>query len=130
MNRAIQVYALTICFFTMTCFAITTGSALWNVIKITYPSLTLSHLEYTAHRSDEAYLEYLSNKYRDKISNKQYVLPSSDMVSGIRERAYVELIAISRHDALSDFLFCLVIIIVDLVIYGFHWRIVNRSKTA
>ena len=117
MRRAIQVYALSVCFFTMACLAITTGLALWSGLKIAVPTLTLSKSEFRAYQSDDAYLEYLANKYSYKIKNKQYSLPSSNEVPVIRERSYSELIASERHGAINSLLFQLIIILIDLVVY-------------
>lgn len=128
MRRAVQVYALTVCFFTMACLAITTGLALWNILKIAVPTLTLSQGEYRAHQSDEAYLEHLSTKYSYKIENGQYTLPEIEKIPAIRERAYSEMLASERHGAMGSFLFQLIIIIVDLAVYWFHWRMVREEK--
>lgn len=128
MKRAVQVYALTVCFFTMACLAITTGLALWSGLKIAVPTLTLSKSEYRAHQSDEAYLEHLSAKYSYKIKNDQYTLPDIEQIPAMRERAYSELVASERHGAMNSFLFQLIIIIVDLAVYWFHWRMVREEK--
>lgn len=128
MKRAVQIYALTVCFFTMACLAITTGLALWNGLKIAVPSLTLSKNEFQAYQSDEAYLEYLSNKYSYKIKKEQYTLPEKHEVTSVRERAYSESIASERHGAIKSLLFQLIIILVDLAVYWFHWRMVRDER--
>lgn len=128
MKNATLNYALVVCFFTMACLAVTTGLALWNALNIVAPSLALSKTDYLAHQSDEAYIEYLEDKYRYKINKGEYSLPKIENITRIRERSYEGLISFAKHESLNSLLFQLIVIFVDVGVYWFHWRIVKKRE--
>lgn len=130
MRKTVEVYALAVCFFTMACLALATGSMLWNVVKLLAPAATISAHEYKVHKNDDAYAHHLEERNRYRIDKGQYQVPVGAELTTERERSYAALVDAERHGALRSVLSMLVIILVDIAVYCFHWRIVNREKKA
>lgn len=128
MRKTVEVYALTVCFFTMACLSLATGSMLWSLVKVLAPAATISEHEYKVHKSDDAFARHLEANNRYKIEKEQYQVPVGADLTAEREHSYEMLIDAGRHGALRSVLSMLVIILVDIVVYWFHWRIVNREK--
>jgi hypothetical protein len=128
MRKIIQIYALTVCFFTMACFAISTGVALWNVAKLAIPSLAISNSTYKSLQSDESYSESLYNSNSYRIKENIYTVPTGDLLTKERIRKKEEILEANWHSTISTLVFTLIIIFVDIFVYWFHWRMVRTDE--
>jgi hypothetical protein len=111
----IQLYALTVCFAALMCFVVALGLGLYDLVRITWPGFTVQ--EYLLWRSDEHYLMY----YPDKRS-----LPAAE-VALLREEAREQALAAERRSALQRLVLLAIIVGIDVVVYGIHWRIARRA---
>ena len=130
MRKTVEIYALTVCFFTMACLAIATGNLLWNGVKLAAPALTVNAHEYQRHQTDDNFSQSLESRNRARIEKGGYQLPSGADLTAQREQSRQAMLETERRGAMRGLLYMLVIILVDVVVYWFHWRIVRREREA
>ncbi|MGV6818765.1 MAG: hypothetical protein ACWA44_16030, partial [Thiotrichales bacterium] len=53
----LEIYALLVCFVSISCFSITAGIGLYSVVKVFSPELTLNSWEYERHQSNDQFWE-------------------------------------------------------------------------
>ena len=61
----IEMYALSVCFFTVACLVIVTGIAMWDVVQVIYPEFTISSNDYENHLDNETYKIELATAVRN-----------------------------------------------------------------
>lgn len=115
----IQVYALTVCFFTLMCGVIALGVAVYDAVRIAAPGFTIT-AGYGSWDSDEQILL----AYPDKKD-----LPPAE-ITALREQHRRDALAAERKTGQQGFTWALIILVIDTAVYGIHWRLARRSEPA
>ena len=98
-NRTpIQVYALVVCFAALLCFVITLGIAIYDVVQIAAPEFTYTPPMYIS----DALSTPGTTEYENGVQNE-------------RKAAAKSLVQTS------------IILLIDLGVYAFHWKIANQT---
>ncbi len=98
-NRTpIQIYALVVCFAALLCFVIALGIAIYDVVQIAAPEFT-----YTA----EPYI--------------------SDALSTPGTPEYENGVQNERKAATKSLVQASIILLIDLGVFAFHWKIANQT---
>lgn len=118
MRSLIQLYALAVCFTTLMCFMIALGIGLHDLVQIAAPGFTLN--QSGPHQSNDLYLQY----YPAKVDS------ADDEVSRLRLQALAEALHAERRGAQQSGLFVLIVLVIDAVVFGLHWRIARGERAA
>jgi hypothetical protein len=111
----IQLYALTVCFFTLMCFVVAVGFGLYDIVRIAAPDFTLQ--QYLTYESNEQFLVYFPDKKG---------LPNEE-ITRLRDVARQHALVAERKGAAQSLVFAAIIIVIDIVVYVVHWAIAKRA---
>ena len=117
----LEIYALAVCFFTVACFVITLGIALYDLIQITNPEFTLSAYQYERYQSNEAFKQSLH-------LNKDEKVLSDEELTKRREEGHTQAIRAERHEAAQSLVQMSLIIFIDLIVFIIHWLLAKRVR--
>jgi hypothetical protein len=110
-RSAIQVYALAVCFATLMCLVVSVGIGIYDGVRIAFPGFTLSGWQ--VYESNSQYVLFWPDK-KD--------LPDEQLTK-LRAAAYRDALAGERHGAMQNLVFMSIILLIDIAVYGAHWRI-------
>jgi hypothetical protein len=51
----LEIYALAVCFFTVACFVVASGIALYNLIQVVNPEFSLDSQQYNQHQTNDIF---------------------------------------------------------------------------
>jgi len=122
----LEVYALAVCFATIVCFAVALGVAIYDGVRITHPDFTMNSSKYDEHQSNDAFFK--NNKFRYSDKERNYNRPPDDQLTKERIESYQTAFKSERRDGFQSLTICLIIIIIDIVIFLIHWRLARRSR--
>jgi hypothetical protein len=117
----VQLYALAVCFVTLTCFAVALGVGIYDLVQIAIPDFTVSGTsEGYYYATDELFVT--SNPlYRD--------LPKEELTKR-REENYRLAVWWERRRAVQSLIYVAIITTIDAVIFVIHWLLVRRERRA
>ena len=126
----LEIYALAVCFFTVACFVITLGIAVWDGVKICAPEFTLDNRDWKKHQTDEAFKESLisDHQYQSEKEKKPYVPPVGKELTEARNRSYSSELTGERREGLQDMVRTLIILLIDMGVFFLHWKIAARER--
>jgi len=130
-NTILETYAMTFCLFCVTCFAITSGIALYDVVQITDPQFTLNRIEFDRFQSNEAYQIVPPFSITEKAPKESKVL-TEEQVTKSRIAEHDRVIRSERRAGKQSLLHMLIIMLIDTVLFAIHWKVgrAARSSTA
>jgi hypothetical protein len=124
-RTALEIYALAVCFFTVACFVIVLGVAIWNVVSIAVPQFTMSNYQWSQFRSDDAYSQRLVNTHGCK---QNYAPPTGQALTEARVKALNDEIASEQHGAVTELVHNLIILLIDVLVFLPHWKLGARAR--
>jgi len=116
----LEIYSLAVCFVTISCFAITLGVAIYDIIQFTAPKFSLSSWDVEKHQSNESYTRYWSDEKREKYSDEE--------ITNLRTENYLINISNEKRDAIHSFIMSCIIILIDIVIFFVHWKVAQKAR--
>ncbi|SHK01108.1 hypothetical protein SAMN02745165_03742 [Malonomonas rubra DSM 5091] len=128
MKTILEIYALAVCFFTVACFVITLGLALWNVVELSAPEFTINNQKYECHQTDEAYRDCFSDQYKYRKKESPETFPTGEVLTKKREFEYSQIIKSERREALQGIVQKSIIILVDIILFIIHWKLAIRAR--
>ena len=120
MERPIlQIYAYLVCFVTISCGAIFAGIAAYDVVEIAAPTFTVSNEVIIRHSNNEVFADrtFKSEDARDY---------SDEQITKLRNESFESQLAMERRTAIQSLVRSLIILLLDGMIFAFHWRIGRR----
>jgi hypothetical protein len=118
----LEVYALAVCFVTITCFAISLGVGIYDVIELNAPEFTMKSCDYEKHQTNENFSRNWDEEKRQKFSEER--------ITKLREDSYQVAIEKEKRDAIQSLLQILIIISIDTIIFLIHWLIARKSRNS
>ena len=118
----VEIYALAVCFVTVTCFAVAAGIAIYDLVQIAYPEITLNSHEYERHQSNTA---YRTSYYPDA---KSIAALSEEEVTKRREESYRSALNGEKRDGWQSLLRMAIVMLVDALFFFVHWRLAKRVR--
>lgn len=129
MKRSIlEIYALAVCFFTVACFVIVLGMAVWNFVAISTPEFALNNIVWEQHQSDEAFKARLLLEHRYGSDKNTYTAPEGAALTAARDLSLSRAIASQRHGAIQDLVRNLIILLIDGIVFFIHWKLAARAR--
>ena len=129
MKRAIlEIYALAVCFFTVACFAITLGLALWNVVELAAPEFTVTNHQFSCHQTDHKFKECFPHQAKYTVEDGQEVFLADEALTLKRTTEYAQIIQSEQRDALQGLVQKLIILLIDIIVFFSHWVIATRAR--
>ncbi len=130
----LEVYALAVCFVTLTCFVIVAGIASYSLVAVIKPEFTLNSWQYSMHQTNDA---FWSGNGRptpfampDDRKAEKSERPSEAELTKRREESYRRAIANEQRDGSQSLVKCLIIILIDASVFWLHWVIGRRARSA
>jgi len=123
MKRSLlEIYALAVCFVTVTCLAIVTGIAIYDVVQIAAPEITLHSGQYERHQSNAAF----RNSYHPD-PKRVAALPEVEMTKR-RQESYISSLNAERRDGWQSLLRMAIIMVIDIIFFIVHWQLAKRVR--
>jgi len=123
----LELYALAVCFFAVACFAVALGIGIYAAVGIAQPGVTINSYAYLRHQTNDAFWESESGRYAEKDQKPR---PAEAELTRQREKSMAREWASERRDSTQTALKCAIILLIDLVIFLFHWGIARRARSA
>ncbi len=129
MKRSVlEIYALVVCFFTVVCFVVYLGMAVWSVVSLSAPEFTMNGLWWQQYQSDESYKEHLVGIYGRGTDKDNYVAPTGQALTDARAKAFGEQLATERHSAATELIHNIIILLINILVFVPHWRLASRAR--
>jgi hypothetical protein len=143
-----RIYALAVCFVTIICITITGGMALYEMVKVVNPELTLSPYQYQHLQTNETYRQTqfspMTHARVGRISriemeagasmavplpNQPMAKPPSDEeITRLREQQYNMVLSNERRSATASLIRLAIILIVSGPLFFVHWKLSQRYE--
>ena len=123
----LEIYALAVCFFTVGCFIVTIGMALWDVVEISAPEFTISNSSYQCHQTDQDYRRCFSSERQYSREKTPEIFPEGQGLTDKRTNAYERILKQERRQALQSVVQKFIILIVNASVFFFHWRVAMKA---
>jgi hypothetical protein len=120
MKSLLEIYALAVCFVTITCFAIFLGVGIYAIIELSAPGFTMKSYNYEVHQTNENFTRGWEDEKRQKYSEEE--------ITKLREEDYQVALDRVRRDAAQSLLKVFIIILIDIVIFLIHWSIAKKAR--
>jgi hypothetical protein len=130
----LEIYALAVCLFTIACFAITLGVALYDIVQVSAPAFTLSADEYERHQSDEAFQSYVGRRHVVALNSQAESVEtgapakSSPKITRQREESFRHAINAERRSGFQSLVRTSIIMLVSSLVFWLHWRLAAYSR--
>ena len=125
MNRPLlAIYALAVCFVAAACLAVASGYAIYDLVQIASPEITLSSGEYERHQSNAAF----RNAYYSDAKIKAMAALSEEEVTTRRREEYISALGAERRTGWQSLLRMAIIILVSVVFFVIHWKLAQRVR--
>ena len=124
----LEVYALAVCFVTVVCFVIASGIGLYSIVGIANPEFTLPAWMYERHQSNDAFWQMNAPLPMPGSERETRPRPSEAELTQQRQVSYVLAIKSEQRGSLQTLTKAAIVIFIDLIIFGAHWRVARRSR--
>ncbi len=124
----LEIYALAVCFFTVTCFVIALGTALYAIVGVANPSFTLNSYQYAQFQSNDAFWKNCGMAHCLGGNGVAEERPSEADLTKKREEAYSRALDVEARGSEQTLLKCLLILLVDAGVFAGHWVMGRRAR--
>jgi|CXWL01.1.fsa_nt_gi hypothetical protein len=123
----LEIYALAVCFITVTCFVVCLGIAGYSLIEIGKPDFTLSTSAYEEYQTNDAFWKQ-NDPTRFSEKTEKAPRPSEDELTKRRKEAYVRALDSEQREGYQTLIKTLIVMLVDAFAFLAHWIIANRAR--
>ena len=127
-RNLLEVYALAVCFVTVICFVIASGIGLYSIVGIANPEFTLSAWMYERHQSNDAFWQTNAPPFMPGSERENKPRPPEAELTQQRQASYTLAIKSEQRGSLQTLTKAAIVIFIDLIIFGAHWRVARRSR--
>ena len=122
----LEIYALTVCFFTVACLVIVLGVTAWNVVELTNPEFTINSRDYEGHQTDEQFSDWLVQQ--DKYTNHEPASYEGNKLTEARNNSWSKLVNTEKRNAKQGVVRNLIILVIDLILLIVHSLIASKAR--
>ena len=115
----LELYALAVCFVTVTCFAVCLGTAIYDIVEITNPEFTLNSSTFEKHQGNDSYTLY---------KRKDYEGLSDEEITKMREASYKAVIKGESRSGFQSLIQSAITMLIAIVVFIPHWLIAKRTR--
>jgi hypothetical protein len=130
----VEIYALAVCFFSVACFVITLGVALYDLVEIAAPTFTLNTHDYGRHQSDQAFLESGGTTTRiirvqdgERVEEIKQPTDNADLAKK-REESFQRVLVAEQRSATQSLVRAAIILAIASLVFLIHWRLARYSQ--
>jgi hypothetical protein len=123
----LEIYALAVCFVTVTCFVVSLGVAGYSLIQISKPDFTMRSYEYNQFQSNDTFWKDCGHRYCTD-EEKKNPRPSESDLTKQRQEAFDRALVSERRDRVQTLVKTLIIILIDIVTFLIHWVLAKRAR--
>jgi hypothetical protein len=131
----VEIYGLAVCFFSVACFVIVLGIAVWNVTGALYPEFTIDNMRYEMHKSDEAYSRQRAGPARlynpEGLHTSGYSAAeelSGEALTQARQSSWERTVQGERRSSIQGLAKNSIVLIISILIFWIHWVIATRAR--
>lgn len=131
----LEIYALLVCFVSISCFSITAGVGLYSIVAFASPELTLHNWEYERHQSNDQFWEQqgpfaMPVETEEAMTGKSKLpkRPSEAELTKARTKSYANALRSERRSALQTILQTSIIALIAMLLFLIHWRIARHAR--
>ncbi|TXH65423.1 MAG: hypothetical protein E6Q88_13820 [Lysobacteraceae bacterium] len=155
----LEIYALAVCFAAVVCATVTLGFGLWSVLEIAMPEFTINGYTYARYQDNESFrpnkrrcadedvaiaeataataatdgaattADLTADANADKRARDCRMLSDIE-ITAEREKAWGRELREERRDGLQALVRCLLILLVNLLVFLPHWLLAKRARAA
>lgn len=130
----VEIYGLAVCFFSVACFVIVLGMAIWNAVGAAFPEFTVDSTRYEIHRSDETFSRHRAAPARlygpEGLPGRGF--PSNDLtgedLTKARQASWERAVEGERRASVQGVVKKTIVLIISIIIYWIHWIIAKRAR--
>lgn len=126
----LEIYALAVCLFALACFVVSFGIAAYSAVSVANPAFTLRADEYSRLQTNDEFWTACSPGKPCEADAKKPERPSETVLTRQREEAYGRALNIEQRDGLQTLVKCLIVMLIDCVVFGLHWVAARRARTS
>jgi hypothetical protein len=119
-----QIYAYVVCLVAVSCFSINTGVALYRLVRISAPQLTVRGYRWQQVSSLDKYKKSYTQKCADKIDTTPQ-FPEDEWQAKLEEEKR-SVLEEEQRDALQDFIQSVIIIVISGILFIIHWGMAKK----
>ena len=124
----LEVYALAVCFVTVTCFVVCLGIAGYSLVEIAKPDFTMTSYQFDQFQSNDAYWKDCGRKYCSDDEKKRS-RPSEDELTKQRSEAFAQALVSEQRNGSQSLVKTLIVMFVDSLAFLAHWVIAKRARS-
>jgi hypothetical protein len=125
----LEIYALAVCFVTVVCFVVSLGMALYAAVGIASPEFTMSSWTYAQYQTNDAFWNSRGNRSCSS-EEKPKERPNDAELSKQREVAFASAVLSERRESTQTVVKTAIVMLIDLVVFLFHWHIAKRARAS
>lgn len=125
----LEIYALAVCFITVTCFVVCLGIAGYSIIQIGKPDFTMLSHQYDQYQSNNAYWKNCSRGYCSDEEKKR-PRPSEDELTKQRTEEFARELDSEQRNGSQTLVKTLIVMLVDALAFLIHWVIARRARAS
>ena len=114
----VEIYGMLVCFITVVVFIFAICSALYNLVRLSNPQLTLDGYQYEIHQSNNQFVQH--RKDLQKKTQKQ--------ITALRKETYAIALKGEKRIAARELIRESIVIFVSIILYIFHWKIAQKAR--
>lgn len=140
MRNLREMYALAVCFVTLTCAAITLGVGLYAAVGLAFPTITMNSYEYVQIQEFSSNSAFSSGAMPFNIVARPGMAPayrlsgtegeelSDEDIERIRQRRLESAMRNERRSSLQSLIRVGIILLVSGTLFFLHWRLAGRVR--
>jgi hypothetical protein len=123
----LEVYALAVCFITVTCLVVCLAIAGYSLIQIEKPDFTINSYTFDQYQSNDAYWKDCGTRYCE-MNEAKTPRPGEAELKQQRSEAFSRVLISERRDGLQTLVKTLIVMLVAACAFYFHWIIAKRAR--
>ena len=123
----LEIYALAVCFVTVTCFVVCLGVAGYSLIQIEKPDFTMRAYEYNQYQTNDAFWKECGSRYCSEDEKKK-PRPNEEELTKQRKAAFDLALVSEQRDGAQTLVKTLIVILIDIITFLVHWVIARRAR--
>lgn len=125
----LEIYALAVCFMTVTCFVIVLGIAAYSLLAVAKPEFTIDSWQYSAHQTNDAFWnDGCTGRTFCAPQDKKAERPPESELTRRREESLARILANEQRDSAQLLVKCLIVILIDAATFLLHWLLARRAR--
>jgi hypothetical protein len=124
----LEIYALAVCFVTVTCFIVCLGISGYSFVRITKPDFTMESYVYDRYQSNDNFWQNNCRHGFCSDEDKKMPRPSEDQITKKRLKEFEIALKGEQRDAYQTLVKMLIVMLADSISFFIHWLISKKAR--